>query len=670
MLSFSRTRAVQSLLFVIGIIILFASIYWMFVDFGPEPFIAFFAAVAALFSSYRAGDKDNLSLQSAPYDFDSSNHKRNRAGVLQKVQNFWIKGILEQSLNDVVRLELRKKYSPEAVSRSWGIEFQRLDQPVLAVSQKTPLIDIFRDCGNDLLILGEPGSGKTIALLELARDLIAEAKLDDSHPIPLVFNLSSWGHKRPAFNEWLINEINKQYQVSKRVARVWLEEGIILLLLDGLDEVAFEYHDKCIKNINQFRQDYMVNMAVCSCTADYNNLTIKLNLTNAIVIQPLTVQDINEYLVGKEYQVVREALSHSPRLQRFATSPLLLNIIALAYRDVPIDEIKSIATLQEHHRHLFSTYVQGMFVRYHTNMQYSREQALHWLSWLASQMVKRSQTIFYIERLQPEWLPESKHRLYKVVVGLVIGLVVGLALGLILEVGLNVVWEVPLGLGLALGLFGGLAVMLIVMLFSKLVTEIGLVEELKWTRPSRQQLKRTLSRTLILEVALILGLFFMQRLWRNSPLFLMQIFILFDLLLDVLVKGLYYEEVDTKSLPNQGVRLSGQNAFRVGLALLLVMGLVWWLVWGLFFGVPWAIVEGLVLGLGLGLATGLKFGGLTVLLHWGLRTVLSHFDFLPWKLEGFLNDMTKQSMMRRVGGGYIFTHRMLLEYFAELEIEL
>ncbi len=46
--------------------------------------------------------------------------------------------------------------------------------------------------GRTLLILGEPGSGKTITLLRLAQQLIERTEENISKPIPVVFNLSSW----------------------------------------------------------------------------------------------------------------------------------------------------------------------------------------------------------------------------------------------------------------------------------------------------------------------------------------------------------------------------------------------------------------------------------------------------------------------------------------------
>jgi predicted NACHT family NTPase len=69
------------------------------------------------------------------------------------------------------------------------------------------------------------------------------------------------------------------------------------LLLDGLDEVAAKHHGACIEIINHIREAHgPVNVVVCSRTADYEQLTNRLRLTGAIVIQPLCEEQINAYL--------------------------------------------------------------------------------------------------------------------------------------------------------------------------------------------------------------------------------------------------------------------------------------------------------------------------------------------------------------------------------------
>ena len=40
---------------------------------------------------------------------------------------------------------------------------------------------------------------------------------------------------------------------------------------------------------------------------------------------------------------------------------------------------------------------------------------------------------------------------------------------------------------------------------------------------------------------------------------------------------------------------------------------------------------------------------------------------LPWDCVSFLDYAAERILLRKVGGGYIFLHRLLLDYFADLE---
>lgn len=73
---------------------------------------------------------------------------------------------------------------------------------------------------------------------------------------------------------------------------------------------------------------------------------------------------------------------------------------------------------------------------------------------------------------------------------------------------------------------------------------------------------------------------------------------------------------------------------------------------GLFFG--------LIAALGIGLA----YGGYAVLSHLALRLVLWRHGDAPLRYVSFLDYATDRVFLRKVGGGYIFVHRYLMEYFA------
>jgi hypothetical protein len=100
---------------------------------------------------------------------------------------------------------------------------------------------------------------------------------------------------------------------------------------------------------------------------------------------------------------------------------------------------------------------------------------------------------------------------------------------------------------------------------------------------------------------------------------------------------------------------------------MLIIGLVS----GLFYGATDSLIVGLITGLIIGLSNGLIIGlnrGLaTVIKHYSLRLVLWRSGKTPFKFIPFLDYCAKLILLKKVGGGYIFIHRMLLEYFAGLE---
>ena len=332
---------------------------------------------------------------------------RNRQAMLQLVQSFWVKGVLEQSLHGAAMIELGLEERAEAVERPWDMVLQTPDQPNRPLPPGTRIVDVFDEMNRTLLILGEPGSGKTTMLLELARDTIARAEQDPMQPIPVVFNLSSWAEKRPSLTGWLMDELNTRYYVPKRIARSWVENDDLSLLLDGLDEVRAGHRGACVEAINDFRREHgLTSLAVCSRIADYEVLTTKLEFQGAVLLQLLTPQQIEKYLAGSgtELSAVRETLQDDTALQELAQTPLMLSIMTLAYRGLSAEGLQVLDTIAARRKHLFDAYVQRMFEQRRIAQPYSPEQTIHWLTWLAQKMTQHAQTVFLIERMQPSWL--------------------------------------------------------------------------------------------------------------------------------------------------------------------------------------------------------------------------------------------------------------------------
>jgi hypothetical protein len=245
--------------------------------------------------------------------------------------------------------------------------------------------------------------------------------------------------------------------------------------------------------------------------------------------------------------------------------------------------------------------------------------------------------------------------LFWLVVGLVIGLfwlVVGLVIGLF-GLGAGLVYGLVAGLfGLVAGLFWllvGLVIGLGGMLGSD--REISCVETVRWSWSAIRD-----SGRVILTVGLVIGLGVGLVIGLGGGLVVGLVYGLVGVLVVGLLQGLSLGEIETRALPNEGIHRSARNALVVG----LVVGLGFGLVVGLGFGLGFGLVVGQVVGL----VVGLHAGGQACLKHVVLRLWLIRNGSTPWHYVRFLDYAADRLLLRKVGGGYAFIHRMLLEYFA------
>ena len=134
----------------------------------------------------------------------------------------------------------------------------------------------------------------------------------------------------------------------------------------------------------------------------------------------------------------------------------------------------------------------------------------------------------------------------------------------------------------------------------------------------------------------------------------------------VLISGgaLASSEIETKTVPNQGIRRSAQNALRTGLAGGLAGGLLAILGYGLGFKSTTRLLAVLGFTLSFGLAAAMRYGGYTWLQHRRLQRLLVRHGVVPQHYVEFLDYAVERIFLRKLGGGYMFIHRLLQEYFA------
>lgn len=624
---------------------------------------------------------------------------RNRKVLLNKVKKFWVEDVLDKSLHIKALLELGLEKHLDAVDSPFtGVqEIHQESRQILPSC--TDAVQVFNQMGEGrtLLILGEAGAGKTITLLRLAQTLIACTERDLRQPIPVVFNLSSWVSKRQTIANWLVQELNSKYQVSKAIGKVWVKDQQLLLLLDGLDEVKTERREACIQALNQFIQTHgQTEIVVCSRIRDYKPLSAHLKLQGAICIQPLTSEQINQYLerAGTQLEAVKTLLQEDTALQELAKTPLTLSIITIAYQNILIDDLPKTSSVEEYSQHLFNTYIERMFMRRSANQKYSKAQAIHWLTWLARRMVQESQTIFLIEWMQPSLLSTNfQKKIYAIVSMLSIGFVFGImsvpitnvisniiVIELIIRLVLGIILSLLLGLVLVMGYF--------LLYFEELKIEEKIIlpitkVDFSWLRA------RLITKNFIITFTRLIILWFANTLkfylafgfalcigagLQGKLIFLIQnldvnaiLLFLFNTLVSIILAGFCLvtiigslkSEKKVLASPNQGIK----NSAKIAIFSTLFTAICLWL---LRLGKCDLLV---FMGIGLGVFMMTMYGGYACVKHFALRLVLYCSKYIPWNYTDFLDYATERIFLQKVGGGYMFIHRMLLEHFAQLELE-
>ncbi len=617
--------------------------------------------------------------------------------MLERVRINWITGVLEPSINEGTPIIMDLQEMPDAIDTSLEASFSQRDAPPYMEPLSNRIKEVYKRAGGELLILGELGSGKTTLVLELARDLLEAAERDVTHPMPVVFNLSSWALKQLPLADWLVEELYSKYQVSRPLARSWVEDNQVLPLLDGLDEVTPPHLTKCVETINAYRKDHgLVPIAVCCRSNEYFAQETRLRLHLAIQVELLTTEQIDDYLLslGDQYALLRVAIRKDPVLQELATRPLMLSIMASTYKTPTADLLEKNSSMQRK-RKIFAAYVDRKLKigdpktqRQDTKIRFPARQSLYWLAWLAEQMRQRNQFEFYIERMQPNLLPGNRLReIYRSVVermlpGLFLGLVIGFLVGLFFFISGLLSATSAKGVsargidealyhGLIYGSVGGLISGLLIAFVGGQQTEIKPVEAIAWSLTDTKLNWKNFVKGGVL-CGLLLGV--LAQLIGGSTLGLVVslLGVVFGGLIFGLTSGLSSRMLDKRKLvrPNEGIRRSAIHALLVGLLCGLCGGLLFRWAVGQSAGSGAGLRCGLVVGVVFGLVSGLSSGGDACLAHVVLRLLLTYAGYMPWNYPGFLNYAAERKLLRRVGGGYIFAHPELRDYFASLDTSL
>lgn len=618
-----------------------------------------------------------------------------RQTFLNKVQDFWIEGFLKPSLYFNTATDKDIDSSSSKILRPLtNLEVIPIDiDESYDELQQTDIMGQMGD-GKTLLILGKPGSGKTIALLQLAERLVKLTQQDLRKPIPVVFNLSSWGQKQQPLEEWLIKELKDKYQVPKTQSALWLQQEQLILLLDGLDEVRAERRNACVRAINKFIVKHLqTEIVVCSRVQDYEVLAERLLLSSAICIQPISEHQLKEFLKNADDSLsgLRTIIEQDQEIAEFAKTPLILNMMTWTYQGWSAEECyKQFRISQDRHFNLFESYIEKNLDQKNNTDKYSKNEILHWLSWLAKTMVNESKIIFLIEKMQPTWLQSRSEVISYQIVSFILSFILGIIIvgffGLLAVNATNLLikWKQlpPIYQSftqqtisknmLNFSVFSGFVFLinsgLTFGISKRELREIKLYEKLKWSfKKARFGILKNVFLGLIFGLAygLIYGVTIglQAKYIKNETI----IYCLISGGIFVLNNGWISLDIQDRIFPNQGIKNSVKNSNFIGLMQVMFVCIFYGITARFFYqsNVIYNLIYGLFFASIVGFVFWVGYGGSSFIGHFSLRQILYHKGLIPWNYACFLDHASKCRLMKKVGGGYIFYHRMLMEHFAQ-----
>jgi hypothetical protein len=543
------------------------------------------------------------------------------------------------------------------------------------------LRDLFDRAGEDLVLLSEPGMGKSVQLARLARELAEQglayetptAARPRSTSIPVLVSLSTY--RGEPLQEWLAAEINRSYGVPRVLVAEWITANALVPLLDGLDQVPQEYRRECAKQIRRLREH--CSGLVVTCRSRDRDLAMDIKAACCARLEPPSHSQILRYLNSAPEAMadVRTALDADPSLWELVKSPLILAVIRHTYADRPATELRGPGTSQQREARILDAYVRRMLER--RPSRYSSARTLQWLTWLARTLRDRGEDVLYLDRLDNTWASATGHpRLVKYGphAGF-LALMLGSAAGWLAAA--HSMTQRPLSL------FGAVAP-IVVLSFACAWVGINVaekeygrapVEQVRWStrvrvrNPRRSPLLRGtpfgrpavegfLLGLLIIVAAASLGARPQSSIIGGG---------LIALFLITFLDWFEPDVVDQRDTPTDGIRRSARHALAFGAArtaaTLLLMGpLVTLVPRSLPTQIGW-LASALTASL-FGLTTAYQYGGLAFLHHWTLRLALTWCGAAPLRYQRFLRGAEQQILVQRVGSGYSFHHALVQQHLA------
>jgi hypothetical protein len=208
-----------------------------------------------------------------------------------------------------------------------------------------------------LVVLGKPGAGKTMLMVRLVLDLLA--RRDPCGPVPFLAAIAAWNPEKQGLRDWLAIQLLTDHtalaspppadRAESTQAAALLAAGLILPILDGLDEIPEEARGSTISRINDALRPGQ-QLVVTSRTSEYQDairpeggIEVTLRAAAAVQLHPLDVSAVSRYLSDDaagpaarvRWQPVFAVLGTESPVGEALSAPLMVGLARAIYNPRP-----------------------------------------------------------------------------------------------------------------------------------------------------------------------------------------------------------------------------------------------------------------------------------------------------------------------------------------------
>ncbi|GAA1922716.1 hypothetical protein GCM10009716_34000 [Streptomyces sodiiphilus] len=198
-----------------------------------------------------------------------------------------------------------------------------------------------------LVILGEPGSGKSVLAAMLTLGLLAER--GPGAPVPVLLTLSSWDPVSESLGDWIQRTLGTAYYGGRtEIPRLLLRSQRLLPILDGLDEMPEASRRSAVRAVNESCGEGTGVVLTCR-SAEYQDVieggSPVLRRAPVVELVPVSAADAVAYLkdvswpAAVEWEAVFEHLRENPESPTAVamSTPLALTLARSVYSNCERD---------------------------------------------------------------------------------------------------------------------------------------------------------------------------------------------------------------------------------------------------------------------------------------------------------------------------------------------